>query len=100
MEGQTSPCCEMTQMAEEIADLSLEEIRNSSEDFVDNNMPQLLKLPQEILVHIFSYIDADFLLEVVSRVCKELEAMLRNDQYWKLRLYKRFPKDFPIVHGR
>lgn len=75
--------------------LSIEDYEDSSnETCVDFS-----EMPEEILVHIFSYIDADYLLNVVSKVSKNLHAILTDDQYWKMRLYRRFPEDYPIVLG-
>lgn len=59
----------------------------------------LLDLHEEILHHIFHYIEAKHLLDSVANVCTCLRKLLSIDTYWKLRLFERFPKPYPVVNG-
>nr|XP_039253522.1 F-box/WD repeat-containing protein 9-like isoform X1 [Styela clava] len=90
------PCdCKQTSIAAVVVG---EMMDFSSSQEIDQK-PHLLKLPQEVLLHIFSYIEADYLLNTVSDVCQFLKNLLSNEKYWRIRLFQRFPQPFPIVQG-
>jgi len=54
-------------------------------------------LPNEILIHICSFLEARFVLEVVSQICPRLQDLVSDDSLWKLRTKKRFSQQFPPV---
>lgn len=57
----------------------------------------LEKLPVEILMHIFNFLDARFIVKTLTKVCVEFENMFNSDIYWKTRISKQWPKKYPIV---
>lgn len=54
-------------------------------------------LPPEIILHVFSYLPAKFVINVLSKVCKLFEDIIENDTTWKMRIFERWPKIYPIV---
>ncbi|XP_021353870.1 F-box/WD repeat-containing protein 9-like [Mizuhopecten yessoensis] len=55
-------------------------------------------LPAEILMHIFNFLDAKFIVETLGKVCVLFSDLFCEDTYWKLRISKRWPKQFPPVY--
>ena len=53
-------------------------------------------LPNEILIHICSFLDARFVLETVSQVCSRLQDLIADDSLWKIRTKRRFAKTSPF----
>ena len=54
-------------------------------------------LPNEILIHICSFLDARFVLDTVSRVCPRLQDLIADDSLWKIRTKRRLVSAFPPV---
>lgn len=54
-------------------------------------------LPPEIILHICSYLSAKFVISVLSRVCKKFKALIENDTTWRMRIFRRWPKSYPVV---
>ena len=55
------------------------------------NHPWLATLPPEIILVIFSYLDARFTLKVLTRVCKLFYKLLSPESSWKTRFGKQWP---------
>ncbi|XP_033738875.1 F-box/WD repeat-containing protein 9-like [Pecten maximus] len=55
-------------------------------------------LPVEILMHIFNYLDAKFIIETLGQVCVLFRDLFSGETYWKTRLSKRWPKHYPPVY--
>lgn len=51
----------------------------------------LIQLPPELILLIFSYIDARFTLTVLCQVCKLFNQLLSSEASWKTRFGKRWP---------
>lgn len=54
-------------------------------------------LPNEILFRIFSFLDAAFILRVLSRVCKTFEVVISEHTFWRTKLFQKWPKPYPVV---
>jgi len=74
----------------------LTEDNESSEQTVNNKQkPQrrkLMELPPELILLIFSYINARLTLTVLCQVCKFFNQLLSSEATWKTRFGKRWPK--------
>ena len=62
----------------------------------------LTTLPPELVLLVFSYLDARFTLRVVCCVCKLFCYLLQSESSWKSRFSKRWPardnkEDYPFV---
>lgn len=55
-------------------------------------------LPVEILMHIFNFLDAKFIVETLGKVCVLFKDLFSGDTYWKTRLSKRWPEQYPPVY--
>jgi len=53
-------------------------------------------LPNEILIHICSFLEARFVLDVVSQISPRLHSLISDDSLWKLRTKKRFNSYPPV----
>jgi len=51
----------------------------------------LMQLPPELILLIFSYIDARFALSILCQVCKLFNQLLSSEASWKTRFGKRWP---------
>ncbi|XP_046999683.1 F-box/WD repeat-containing protein 9-like isoform X1 [Schistocerca americana] len=58
---------------------------------------QILHLPTEILLKIFSFLDAKFLVSSVSLVCRQFHAILVDPNMWKYRVKKRMKYSYPAI---
>ena len=58
---------------------------------------QLDKLPQEILLHILGYMDAKFIVEVLSKVSQRFLVLTQDQSTWRTRVSKRWPGQYPAV---
>ena len=56
-----------------------------------NNQLSLSTLPPELILVIFSYLDARFTLRVLPRVCRLFYNLLSPESSWKTRFGKRWP---------
>ncbi|XP_077863902.1 uncharacterized protein LOC144348387 [Saccoglossus kowalevskii] len=63
------------------------------------HVSHLLLLPPEIIQKICSYIDARFLLNTVSVVCKAFHQLLSQDVTWKIRSSRKCCKQYPVIPG-
>uniref|UniRef100_G3MSR5 F-box domain-containing protein n=1 Tax=Amblyomma maculatum TaxID=34609 RepID=G3MSR5_AMBMU len=66
-------------------------------------MPAALKmevsletLPTEILFKIFSLLDAQFVVEVASKLCTRFARLLSDNGFWKAKLATTWPKPYPV----
>lgn len=66
--------------------------REDPDDFL-----KLDNLPNEIFLHICQFLDARFVIKVMTRVCKQFHSIFNDDLYWKIRIGKRWPKKYPAV---
>jgi len=57
-----------------------------------NNAWSLTTLPPELILVIFSYLDARFTLQVLTGVCRLFHDLLLPESSWKTRFGKRWPK--------
>ncbi|XP_072043774.1 F-box/WD repeat-containing protein 9-like [Amphiura filiformis] len=72
--------------------------RIEDDDVDGDSIPlTLLTLPPEIIWYILAFIDARFVIQQVSLVCKEFCKLVNDDVTWKVRISKRFPKKYPII---
>ncbi|XP_060085970.1 F-box/WD repeat-containing protein 9-like [Ylistrum balloti] len=55
-------------------------------------------LPAEILMHIFQFLDAKVIVEVLGNVCVRFKDLFSRETYWKTRISKRWPKQYPPVY--
>lgn len=54
-------------------------------------------LPPEIILHICSFLSAKFVITVFSRVCKKFQELVECDTTWRMRIFRRWPKTYPLV---
>jgi len=54
-------------------------------------------LPAELLLHIFQYLDVEFILRAVSKVCNLFHELASDEATWKVRVAKRFPGQYPAL---
>ncbi|XP_070563061.1 F-box/WD repeat-containing protein 9-like [Ptychodera flava] len=87
-----------------VASCSGYETADTNQDLGDSfdgrsNMEHLhiLALPPEILHKISAYLDARFVLSTLSLVCKHFQELFAQDSTWKIRIGKRWPKQYPII---
>lgn len=68
------------------------------DSYATDNRTTLDTLPSELLLLIFSYIEAPFLIETVSKVCQKFLILLSSSTYWKTRLTMWYhPCKYPPV---
>lgn len=71
------------------------------DSYATDNRTTLDTLPSELLLLIFSYIEAPFLIETVSKVCQKFLILLSSSTYWKTRLTMWYhPCKYPPVPGK
>ncbi|XP_038049594.1 F-box/WD repeat-containing protein 9-like [Patiria miniata] len=97
-----SPCQEGDQSLDDSQDLSASMSQDEDVDGVDLVNRDaggwtLLTLPPEILLNIISFLDARVVVHRLSLVCKELHRLISNDATWKIRIGKRWPKQYPVT---
>jgi len=56
-------------------------------------------LPSEVICHIFSFLEAEFLLHSVRLVCKRFCHILTDVEFWRARLRERWQRKYPPVAG-
>jgi len=59
----------------------------------DEETSPLECMPNEILIHILSFLDTRFVLEVVSLVSLRLQNLIADDSLWKIRTKRRLAKN-------
>jgi len=57
------------------------------------------KLPAELLHHILQYLDARFILNVVSRISTYFGHITKDPATWRVRIAKRWPGQYPALAG-
>ena len=68
--------------------------------FVDrDNMTNLLELPTDILLAIFSYIPSVHLIRSVSVVCVEFRDILNSESFWKRRYNQKSGLTLNSLHN-
>lgn len=65
---------------------------NDNVDNTNDNSFTLMELPPELILLIFSFIEARFTMTVLFRVCKFFNQLLLSEASWKTRFGKRWPK--------
>ncbi|KAL3199057.1 hypothetical protein MRX96_044092, partial [Rhipicephalus microplus] len=58
--------------------------------------PSLESLPNEILFKIFSLLDAQFVTDVIGKLCTRFALILSDPSFWKAKLTARWPKPYPV----
>uniref|UniRef100_A0A131YW94 F-box and WD-40 domain protein 9 n=1 Tax=Rhipicephalus appendiculatus TaxID=34631 RepID=A0A131YW94_RHIAP len=56
----------------------------------------LESLPNEILFKIFSLLDAQFVTDVIGKLCTRFALILSDPSFWKAKLTARWPKPYPV----
>lgn len=69
----------------------------SSESHGTDVVLQLETLPYEIILHITSFIDSEFIIRILSRVSQLFHDLIDNAAFWKVRLKKRWPNRYPAL---
>lgn len=59
--------------------------------------PSLESLPNEILFKIFSLLDAQFVTDVIGKLCTRFALVLGDPSFWKAKLISRWPKPYPVT---
>ena len=59
----------------------------------------MYQLPAEILLHIFEYLDAEYVYKTVSLVCTMFKELVHDKMYWKARVCRKFKEKFPALPG-
>lgn len=54
-------------------------------------------LPPEIILHIFSFLSAKFVITILSQVCKKFRDLIECDTTWRMRIFRRWPNRYPLV---
>lgn len=70
---------------------------DSEGDEAVTSLIRLDTLPPELILHIFSFLRAKFVISVVSRVCGLFKDLIENDTTWKMRILRRWPKRYPLI---
>ena len=84
-------------------ELSLEETLDGVENMDISDQDQELRLdnlPVEILLYILDYLDAKFIVEVLSEVSRKFLNISRDESSWRIRLTERWPGQYPAVPTR
>lgn len=56
-------------------------------------------LPYEIILHIVSYLDSKFIVSTLSKVCSSFGDLFNDVNFWKSRIRRRWPKEYPALPG-
>ncbi|GFT33673.1 hypothetical protein NPIL_552821 [Nephila pilipes] len=71
---------------------------DSKSDSEDNEYClKLDTIPPEIFLHICSFISAKFVINVLSKVCQHFNDLIQNDTTWRMRIFKKWPKQYPMI---
>lgn len=72
---------------------------NSDTDDADEFILQLDTIPPEMFLHICSFISAEFVINVLSKVCQRFYDIIQNDTIWRMRIFEKWPKQYPLIPG-
>ena len=73
---------------------------SSVDDVCSMPMTSVLHLlPSEVIFYICSFLEAKFLLQSVSLVCKRFYHILSDVEFWRARLRERWQMKYPPVPG-
>ena len=75
---------------------SLDRVENMDISDPEQKM-SLDNLPVEILLQILEYLDAKFIVEVLSQVSTKFHTLSQDESSWRIRLSKRWPGQYPAV---
>ena len=71
--------------------------QNLSPDNYDESQSLILtELPEEILIHIASFIESRVICSSLYSVCKLFYDLFSDDRYWKTRISQRCNKPYPV----
>ena len=56
-------------------------------------------LSSDVIFYICSFLEAKFILQSVSLVCKRFYHILSDVQFWRARLHEQWQKKYPLVPG-
>ncbi|GFV50224.1 hypothetical protein TNCV_621371 [Trichonephila clavipes] len=70
--------------------------KGDSEDNEEYSL-KLDSIPPEIFLHICSFLSAKFVINVLSKVCQNFHDIIQNDTTWKMRIFRKWPKKYPMV---
>ncbi|XP_059848223.1 F-box/WD repeat-containing protein 9 [Hypanus sabinus] len=91
--------CQPRSSRSSASDLSVK-LRSSQVLPTDNVQSSLLSLPWEIILEIFSYLDARFVLGVLPLVCRTFQYILTDEVTWRIRAQKILGLSYPILEGK
>lgn len=57
-------------------------------------------LPYEIILHIVSYLDSEFIVSTLSKVCSSFRDLFDDVNFWKSRIRRRWPKEYPALPAK
>ena len=69
------------------------------EHHFESDEVQLSTLPAELLLHICCFLEAKFVINVLSKVSDYFHSLLNDETFWKVRIRKRWPKKYPAISG-
>ena len=58
------------------------------------------QLPSELFFYICSFLDAKIVRNILSNVCIRFRILVTDKQFWKNRIFHRWPKPYPAVEGK
>ncbi|XP_077981974.1 F-box/WD repeat-containing protein 9-like [Glandiceps talaboti] len=58
----------------------------------------LLDLPPEVLLHMSTFLESRFVVKTLTLVCKVFQRLFSQESTWKIRISKRWPKRYPVLH--
>ena len=79
-------------------DYNLERQEDNCKNDLDNALT-LEVLPNEIILQVCQFLDARFVIRVLSLVCQSFYGVFSGDMYWKIRIGKRWRKKYPAIPG-
>ena len=60
----------------------------------------LTDLPSELLIHICSFLQANFVHDTLSKVSVLFHQLILNDTFWKVRIGKSLRQKYPPIAGK
>ena len=85
-------------MNDDATSLTVHVSPSQSANFKADDM-SLDRLPPEILLHVCSFLDTKFVVNVFANVSQIFWELIMDNTFWKSRLRKRWPKKYPAVSG-